>query len=374
MRADYDLAELLQYENIAWYEDGEVRILDRRIYPAEKEFVVCKTHWEVAKAITDMVTQSAGPYTAAPMGMALAAFECRNLTKEKQKSFLNDAAYKIANARPSTAKRMRYMVDQCLKTAYAILDGKDPGGAETAHGSGGPASSAVYNASDIAGAIAAKAIEMNDERYDRIDKIAKHLVDKIPAGGHVMTYCWAETIVGMMLRNCRQQGKEIKLYCNETRPYFQGARLTASCAHDMGFDVTVITDGMPAYVFEHEGIDIFTTAADAICMDGSVINKVGTCNTAIVAKHFGVPYYVTGAPEVVHKTAKDVPIEQRGGDFTLQAMGVRTAKEGVNGLYPSFDATPPELVTGIATEYGIFAPAELDEYFKLAGNEFKVVV
>ena len=72
-RADKDLAFLLRYENVAWFEDGEVRILDRRIYPAKVEFVICRTHQEVARAITDMVTQSAGPYTAAPMGMALAA-------------------------------------------------------------------------------------------------------------------------------------------------------------------------------------------------------------------------------------------------------------------------------------------------------------
>ena len=76
-RADKDLAFLLRYENVAWFEDGEVRILDRRIYPAKVEFVTCRTHQEVARAITDMVTQSAGPYTAAPMGMALAAWECR---------------------------------------------------------------------------------------------------------------------------------------------------------------------------------------------------------------------------------------------------------------------------------------------------------
>lgn len=353
MRADHDLAELLQYENIAWYENGEVRILDRRVYPAKKDFAVCKSHEEVARAITDMVTQSAGPYTAAPMGMALAAWECREMSAEKQKSYLCDAASKLANARPSTAKRMRYMVDKCLETAYKALDEGD---------------------SDIPAAIVQKTIEMNNERYNCIDRIAKHLVAKIPDGGKVMTYCWAETIVGMMLRNCREQGKEIKLFCNETRPYFQGARLTASCAHDMGFDVTVITDGMPSYVFENIGIDIFTTAADAICTDGSVVNKVGTCNTAIVAKHYGVPYYVTGAPEVVHKTASDVVIEQRGGDFTLQAMGVRTTKEGVHGLYPSFDATPSSLVTGIVTDYGIFAPAELDEYFRLAGTEFRVIV
>ena len=83
-RADKDLAFLLQYENVAWYEDGKVRILDRRVYPAKVEFVTCTSHTEVAQAITDMVTQSAGPYTAVPMGMALAAFECRGKSAAEQ--------------------------------------------------------------------------------------------------------------------------------------------------------------------------------------------------------------------------------------------------------------------------------------------------
>ena len=78
-RADKDLAFMLQYENVAWFDGGQVRILDRRVYPARTEFVTCLTHKEVAQAITDMVTQSAGPFTAAPMGMALAAWECRDL-------------------------------------------------------------------------------------------------------------------------------------------------------------------------------------------------------------------------------------------------------------------------------------------------------
>ncbi|MBR7149349.1 MAG: S-methyl-5-thioribose-1-phosphate isomerase, partial [Firmicutes bacterium] len=80
-RADKNLAFMLQYENIAWYENGKVRILDRRIYPTKVEFVECTTHQEVTQAITDMVTQSAGPYTAAARGMALAAYECRNMNE-----------------------------------------------------------------------------------------------------------------------------------------------------------------------------------------------------------------------------------------------------------------------------------------------------
>ena len=101
-RADKDLAFLLRYENVAWFEDGEVRILDRRTYPAKVEFVTCRTHQEVARAITDMVTQSAGPYTAAPMGMALAAWECRGKSANEQMEYLKKAAYTISHARPTT--------------------------------------------------------------------------------------------------------------------------------------------------------------------------------------------------------------------------------------------------------------------------------
>lgn len=87
-RQDKELAFMLQYENIAWYEDGEVRILDRRIYPAKIEFVVCRTYEEVTKAISDMVTQSAGPFTAAPMGMALAAWQCKDMPAREQIEYL----------------------------------------------------------------------------------------------------------------------------------------------------------------------------------------------------------------------------------------------------------------------------------------------
>ena len=351
-RADDGLAFMLRYENIAWYEDGAVRILDRRVYPAKTEFVVCKSHGEVAKAIKDMVTQSAGPYTAAPMGMALAAYECRDLDAEGQRAFLAQAADTIANARPTTAKRMRVLCDECLAAA----------------------SLAIERGEDVSQAIVNKTIEMNDERYGRIDRIAHFLVEKFPQNGTVMTFCFAETIVGMMLRECRRVGKTIRLFCPETRPYFQGARLTATVCRDMGFDVTVISDNMPAFVMKNEGVDIFTTAADAICVDGHVVNKVGTFQTAIAAKYFGVPYYVTGAPDMAHPTIDTVKIEMRDPEFTLQAMGVRTAAEGVKGYYPAFDITPPELVAGVVTDRGIYSPFELEKYVQQAGGEYKVTV
>lgn len=340
-RADQGLAFMLQYENIAWYDSGEVRILDRRLYPTKTEFVRCKTHGEVAQAIADMVTQSAGPYTAAAMGMALAAHECKTLSQNAQLEYLENAAYTLSHARPTTASRMELVTGGCLNAAKRAME-------------------AGENASD---AIVQHAIAANNLRYDKIRKMAEYLVDMFPNDGGVMTQCFGETIVGQMLKVARERKKRIHLFCPETRPYFQGARLTATVARDMGFDVTVITDNMPAFVMQNEQIDVFTSAADAICMDGHVVNKVGTFQIALVAKYMGVPYFVTGAPDKGHDTIDSVEIEFRDPEFTLQAMGVRTAAEGVKGYYPAFDITPPHLVSGVVTDQGIYSPYDLKRYF-----------
>ena len=352
-RADHDLAFMLQYENIAWYEDGKVNILDRRIYPARVEFVTCHTHQEVAQAITDMVTQSAGPYTAVPMGMALAAHECRDKTAAEQMEYLRKAAHTISHARPTTVKRMALLCDLCLAEAERALAAGE----------------------DTAQAIVNKTVELNNTRYERVAKIGKYLVDLFPENGTVMTHCFAETIVGMMLRECSERGKHIRIFCPETRPYFQGARLTATVCRDMGFDVTVITDNMPAFVMEREHVDLFTCAADAICLDGYVVNKVGTLQIAICANHFGIPTFVTGAPDIGHETKDTVKIEMRDPEFTLQAMGVRTAAQGVKGYSPAFDMTPPHLISGIVTDRGVFSPFDLHRYFAGGGaGEYDTVV
>lgn len=345
-RTDHDLAFMLQYENIAWFDGDIVRILDRRIYPAKKEFVICKTHQEVAQAVTDMVTQSAGPFSAAAMGMALAAHECRGQSEEKQRAFLAGAADTIANARPTTRKRMRQVVDNSLAAADEALK------------TGANVEEALFDA----------AIAANERRYQRIEKVSTYLVEKFPQNGGILTQCFGETIVGMMLRTAEKTGKSIKVFCCETRPYFQGARLTATVCHDMGADVTVITDNAPSYCMSQGKIDLFTSAADAITLDGHVVNKIGTYQLAIASKYHDIPYYVTGSPDIGHPTGSSVTIEERDPEYVLQAMGVRTADQGVKGYYPVFDRTPPELVTGVVTDLGIYSPFELDRYFKDGGS------
>jgi len=352
IREDKDLAFMLQYENIAWYENGKVRILDRRIYPAEVKFVECNTHKEVAHAIKDMVTQSAGPYTAAGMGMALAAYEARDLAEKDMMDFLEGAAHTISHARPTTTKRMIIIVNGCLEAAREAIK------------YGAKVDEAVFN----------HTLETVNIRYGKMRKTAEYLVDMFPKKGNIMTQCFAETIVGLMLREARDRNYDLKLFIPETRPYFQGARLTASVAYDQGYDTTVITDNMPAFVMANKKIDLFTSAADAICMDGYVCNKVGTFQIAIVAKYMQIPYFVSGIPDLGHDTVKTVTIEERDPDFVLQAMGVRTAMEGVKGFYPSFDITPPHLVSGVVTNKGIYSPYDLWRYYEGHEGEFNELI
>lgn len=338
--ADHDLAFLFRFENIAWYEDGKVRILDRRVYPLREEFVTCSSHLEVAQAITDMVTQSYGPFHAAAMGMALAAHECRDRCAADQKSHLRAAADVIAGARPTTARKMRTWTDDCERDAFAAID-------------------AGESACD---AILRGALEKFSRRYDRIDREARFFMEKIPQNPTIMTQCYGDADVGMLLRALRERGDEAKFFTPETRPYLQGARLTASVISDMGFEVTLITDNMPGYVLGHRHVDLFTTSADVITLDGHVVNKVGTFQIALCANYYGVPYYVAGFPDRTHPDIGSVHIEERNGDEVRHAMGVLTCKPAVKGYYPAFDITPPELVTGVATDIGVLKPTELRDY------------
>lgn len=343
-RNDSNMPFMMRFENVAWYENGRVSILDRRIYPIKTEYVVCTDYREVANSIRDMVTQSEGPYTACLMGMALACFQVRNETETNAFEFLKQASYDLSHARPTTSAQM---VRLCTGSYEYILQSFKNG-------------TPIAKLDEVAFEFAFNYINNNYRRYD---VVAKHLVDKFPNNGTVMTMCFAGTIIGTMLRECRNQNKEIKLICCETRPYYQGARLTASCCQDMGFDTTVICDNMPAYTIEHKNVDVFTSAADVITCDGHVVNKVGTFQVAMFSNYFGVPYYVTGTPDISHKDTSTIVIEERDPEQVTHSLGQKIVMDGVKGYYPAFDITPPELVKGIVTDKGIYTPSNLNNYF-----------
>lgn len=344
IRADHGMAFMLQYENVAWYEDGQVRILDRRIYPIRTEYVTCKRHEEVAQAIADMVTQSGGPYTAAAMGMALAAYEARDKKEADLLQYMEKAAYTLSHARPTTVEKMKKVVDGSIKVVKE----------EISKGNSGQA---------VVDALFEYAFNFINNNYSRYSIIGNYLADQIPQNGTLMTQCFAETVIGTMLRACRERGNEIKVICPETRPYFQGARLTASVACDMGFDVTVISDNMPGYTMKEKKVDVFTSAADVITMDGYIVNKVGTFQIALAARYWGIPYFVTGTPNSAHPDIASVEIEERDPALVMDAMGTKVTMDGVKGYYPAFDITPPKLCDGIITDKGIFSPYDLKRYF-----------
>jgi methylthioribose-1-phosphate isomerase len=292
-----------------------------------------------------MVTQSAGPYTAAAMGMALASYEAQDLWGKKYEIFMEKAAYALSHARPTTVMRMESVTTGCMAVVRrGLAAGKTP--------------------ADITEDLRLHSIRTLEENYRKADKIGELLADITPPDGTVMTQCYAETVVGTFLRACREQGNAIRIICPETRPYYQGARLTASVACDMDFDVTVITDNMPGTVLKEKKVDLFTSAADVITLDGHVINKVGTFQIALMARYWGIPYYVTGTPNPAHPSADSVEIELRDPELVLESMGQKHTMTGVRGFYPAFDVTPPELIAGVVTDRGIFAPDDLDKYFE----------
>ncbi len=347
-RNDQNMPFLLRYENVAWYDGGKVRILDRRVYPTEVRFVECETYQQVAQAIADMVTQSAGPYTAVGMGMALAAWQIRGETKEKQIAFLRQAAYDLAHARPTTANRYGQITFRAADLAETALDaGKDP-----------------------IDAIVASTVDSLNRRYSTMQIVGDYLADLIPSGGSILTQCFGETIIGTVIRAARERGKDFRVYCAETRPYLQGARLTSSCFAEMGFETTVLTDNMIAYAMQNEGIDLFTSAADSIAHDGYIANKIGTFQIAILAKYFGIPYYVTGIPDRDKRTKDDIVIEMRDPEQVLRYRGIQNCLPQVHAIYPSFDIVPPHLISGTVTDKGVYVPYLLDNYFKTEVKEF----
>lgn len=347
-RMDDNMPFLLKYENVAWYDEGKVRILDRRIYPTRLEYVECSTYKEVATAIRDMVTQSAGPYTAVGMGMALAAFEARDLSLDKQIDYLNKASYELAHARPTTANRYGIITANCAKTGIeALKNGKNP-------------ISAIFDAT----------IASLNRRYSTMQKVGNYLCDLIPDNGTILTQCFGETIIGTLIRACVEQNKNIKVFCAETRPYLQGARLTSSCFASMGFETTLLTDNMIAYAMENEKINVFTSAADTIALDGHIANKIGTLQIAILAKHFGIPYFVTGIPDRDKMTKADIRIEMRDPSLVLEYNGIRNTLSEVKAIYPSFDIVPPHLISAVITDTGVLPPYALNHYFENGEKQF----
>ena len=209
-----------------------------------------------------------------------------------------------------------------------------------------------------------------NRRYSTMQIVGDNLAALIPNNGTLLTQCYGETIIGTVIRAARKQNKDFKVFCAETRPYLQGARLTSSCFAQMGFDTTVITDNMVAYSMERGLIDVFSSAADSIARSGHIANKIGTFQIAILAKHFGVPYYVTGIPDQDKMGRDDIVIEMRDPSQVLRYRDIPNTLPEVKAIYPSFDVVPPHLISGVVTDKGVYVPHMLNTYFDTEAKQF----
>ncbi|MDX1510936.1 MAG: s-methyl-5-thioribose-1-phosphate isomerase [Nitriliruptorales bacterium] len=330
------LVPTLVADSVRLTEDG-VDILDRRVFPLEKTWVHCATVEDVAVAIEEMVTQSSGPYFAAAFGMVLAA---RQL--ERRGGGIDDlerAAQRLVATRP-TNNLVRQATDRMLQVARSLV------GEESL-------SEEVETAARRAG----------EDYLERSRQLGRHAATLFEDGDAILTHCWGESYVTEAFAAALRAGKDVTAVVTETRPYLQGARLTAESLAEIGVDTTVITDGMGAWAMARGRASRFVTAADRVTLDGHVVNKIGTLQLAIAARHHGVPYHaLIHEPDAHAATPADVPIEERDGDEVLHVLGTRTASERATGWYPAFDVTPPDLVTTIVTSRGPFAPDELAEH------------
>jgi methylthioribose-1-phosphate isomerase len=216
----------------------------------------------------------------------------------------------------------------------------------------------------LAPSVTAAAVRAAERYHERSERLGRFAAPLIPDGATILTHCWAESYITQTVAATLESGKKIEAICTETRPYLQGARLVAESLAEMGVPTRLITDGMPAHLMSRGDIDIFVTAADRVTMDGHVVNKVGTLQIALAAHAFGVPYLaLVHAPDSRAATIDDVEMEDRNGDEVLYALGHRTASTRVTGIYPAFDATPPQYVSAIATDRGRFSPRDVASYY-----------
>ncbi|WP_338596481.1 s-methyl-5-thioribose-1-phosphate isomerase [Saccharopolyspora sp. SCSIO 74807] len=324
-------------------EDG-VHLLDRRVFPFEHRWVHARDLEQVACAIEQMVTQSSGPYFAALWGMVLAARDAAEHRPGEFSQRLSAAADRLIATRPTNDH-------QRLAVAW-VLGEVD---AARARGEDSPAELA---AAALAGARAGDA-----DYRDRSRAMGEAAAALLPDDGAVLTHCWGDLYLTETVAAAQRAGKQLRFFCTETRPYLQGARLTAETLAEMGVAATLVTDGMGAALFSQGEVDALVTASDRITLDGHVINKVGTLQLAVAAHAFGVPFHaLCHGPDPAAATAADVPIEHRDGDEVLHTLGQRTASRRVRGHYPAFDVTPPRFVSTVVTDRGPFAPGELAAY------------
>lgn len=332
---------------LEWSPEG-VRLLDQLQLPAKVEYRLCRDHREVAVGIKDMIIRGAPAIgVAAAMGVALGVKTAQAATLEELRARFPEICETLRATRPTAVnlfwgiERMRQVFEQAAA---------EPGAT--------PAS--------VAARLEREALEVYEEDIAINRSIGRHGGALLPAEGRVLTHCNAGALATAgygtalgVIRAAVEAGKKIEVLADETRPYLQGARLTAWELMQDEIPTTVITDNMAGHFLRNGNIKAVVVGADRIAANGDVANKIGTYSVAVLAKENGVPFYVAAPVSTLDLTlasGDEIPIEQRSPREVTHIKDHEITPHDVGILNPAFDVTPNRYVTGIITEAGVAYP------------------
>ncbi len=320
-----------------YWDSGKLKLLDQRLLPEKEVWLMLESSSEVAAAIRDMAVRGAPAIgAAAAFGMAL-SLRGEGPTREK----FQRAAREIRSARP-TARDLFAAVER-MERAFSTAGGLTDDGAEKI--------------------LIDEAQSLSGEGIEACRAIGRHGAALLQADCTVLTHCNAGALATSgygtalgVIRGAVEAGKKIRVLADETRPFLQGARLTAWELQRDGIPVEIITDGMAGHFLSRGEISAVIVGADRIAANGDTANKIGTYSLAVVAKENGVPFYVAAPTTTLDASIADgqgIPIEERSSDEVVSIGGIRTAPKGVSARHPAFDVTPARYITAIVTEKGV---------------------
>ncbi len=296
--------------------------------------MTCKSVEKVAQAIEQMVTQGAGPWQAAVCALAMAGYKARHLDQSEAKEHLKKAQARLIATRP-TNTALAQRLELAMQAAEMALEAETP----------------------LDQAITQWLGETRRQIYADYATRGRLGADLIEDGDGILTMCFAETSFILALAMAWADGKKIHVYVPETRPFLQGAKLTAPSIHELGIPVTLMGDNMASGLMAQGKIQKYFTAADLITVDGHVVNKVGTYQHAIAARYHNVPFYAFAwGLDPTRPDRASVEIEMRNPDEIKTFKGTPVTHPNIEAIYPAFDITPPELVSGIVMKNGVVRP------------------
>jgi len=325
---------------VAW-DDGAVVMIDQRRLPGEQVFVRCRQPREVAEAIRNMTIRGAPAIgVAAAFGLALAARGSKAQGAALAAEF-ERACGELAHTRP-TAVNLFWAIDRMRRRfqAAAEMDG-----------------------AALRQALLDEALAIQAEDLAACRRMGDLGAELLPQEARVLTHCNAGALATAgygtalgVVRSAARLGKIKNVFADETRPYLQGARLTAWELMQDGIPTTLIADNMAGHLMARGEVNAVVVGADRIAANGDVANKIGTYSVAILAKEHGIPFYVAAPVSTIDLSTPDgskIPIEERSPDEVTHHGGRRLAPEGVAVRNPAFDVTPHRYVTAIVCERGV---------------------